>query len=233
MIINNYHALRGYFEENPHPVVRCAAPLALYPPQHSIRSRNYKHRQQGFRHRAIARLGASPQHGTLAERLAERVAGQGQAEFLPLGGGLLDRAASLRRTRRRCFTQTTAMVDFSPMFWTKWIIVCWIAVCLPVNTVMSALMPVCVNGKPLSVSTAVVESHSHVDANGQTYTHGHTHKSDACKIACEKCDLCSQVVVEPPAINVPALPMGAQLTPLLPTLAPQHIPHLLYRPPLA
>ena len=75
MIINNYHALRGYFEENPHPVVRCAAPLALYPPQHSIRSRNYKHRQQGFRHRAIARLGASPQHGTLAERLAERVAG--------------------------------------------------------------------------------------------------------------------------------------------------------------
>lgn len=118
------------------------------------------------------------------------------------------------------------------MSWTKWIIVCWIAVCVPVGTVMAALMPLCISGKPASVSLVSVDSHSHVEDEAGTGPHTHDGKSKQCQAACEKCDLCSQAVLDTPVLQVPSLSLASQFNARLVALSPQHVPHPLYRPPL-
>ncbi|WP_137937349.1 hypothetical protein [Chitinivorax sp. B] len=98
---------------------------------------------------------------------------------------------------------------------------------------MAALMPLCINGKPAEARVVSVENHTHVDENGNATTHEHTHPSESCKIACEKCDLCNQAVLNTPALKLPTLPLQTQLTPNLVTERPQHIPLPPFRPPLA
>lgn len=122
------------------------------------------------------------------------------------------------------------------MSWAKWIIICWIAVCVPVGTVMAALMPWCVDGKPAAVSQASIDQHAHMAHmahEAKAGTHSHDGKSKSHQAACEKCDLCSQAALDTPVLQLPPLPQAPQFNARLVALSPQHVPHPLYRPPLA
>lgn len=106
-----------------------------------------------------------------------------------------------------------------------------LALALPFNSAMAALMPVCLNDQ--AHPAVAQEVHEHAGAFGQKESHVHSEASNACKVACEKCSFCSQGAVETQDLTLPLVPPQQALVFFGDALAPDHIGSPPDRPPMS
>lgn len=102
-------------------------------------------------------------------------------------------------------------------------------VSLPLNSVMAAMMPLCLAAPQQPAGTPAADEHA---AGVQHGKHLHNGVIDLCKLACEQCSVCAQAALAPSLIPVPQLPVSAARAPLPDTLLPTPAPTPPFRPPL-
>jgi hypothetical protein len=102
-------------------------------------------------------------------------------------------------------------------------------VSLPVNSVMAAMMPLCLSAPQQTGGTPVAHAHATGVQHGK---HAHNGVMDICKLACEQCSVCAQAALPPSLIPVPQLPISTVRSPLPDTLVPPPAPTPPFRPPL-
>lgn len=102
-------------------------------------------------------------------------------------------------------------------------------VSLPVNSVMAAMMPLCLSAAQQSGGAPVAHEHATGVQHGK---HAHNGVMDICELACEQCSVCAQAALPPSLIPVPQLPISTARAPLPDTLLPPPAPTPPFRPPL-
>lgn len=130
----------------------------------------------------------------------------------------------------------------------RWLLLLWITLTLPLNGAMAASMAFCASqpaSSPLAVAHAEAPAHEHEHAVPQAALHtadGHDHASHSdsaqakatqdCDEGCQQCDLCSMAVITSAVVDMPRLAPLTLPGRIASLPATQHVPRPLLRPPL-